>query len=102
MKKYQVEWIQEWCASNGWTDLFVERYHYWAFPPGAVIPQPIPLSVMDSIKQHKGLSFPERVLYGLCMGCSVLAVLITYWLRCPLPLVGAFTLSALGVAYLDD
>ena len=102
MKKYPKLWVEAWCESHGWTDLFIERYHYWAFPPGAVIPQPIPVKILEAIKKNKGLSPWERSFYGLCIGGTGLALLLSYWLQCPLPLVGAFTLSALSVAYLED
>lgn len=27
-----------WCDQRGWTDLFVNEGHFWAFPPSAVLP----------------------------------------------------------------
>ncbi len=54
MKHYSDEWIEEWCQENGWTDLFVERSNsYWAFPPGAVMPEPIPAQALRVIKAKK-------------------------------------------------
>ena len=53
MKHYCEEWVKDWCFENGWTDLYVERCHYWAFPPGAVMPEPIPPRVLRLIKAEK-------------------------------------------------
>lgn len=102
MKRYAKPWIQEWCQEQGWTDLFLERYRYWAFPPGAVLPQPIPLNVLQEIKLRQGLSPLERWCYSLATGITLASGLATYCLNSPLPLVLAFTACALVVAYLDD
>ena len=57
MKHYSDQWVEEWCQENGWTELFLERQdHYWAFPPGAVIPEPIPHQTLKIIKSKKGWS----------------------------------------------
>ncbi len=102
MKKYAYQWIQDWCDQHGWTDLFLERYHYWAFPPGAVLPQPIPGDVLQAIKQEKGLSPTERTWYGAGLAIATLASLCAYLWNTPMPLVLAFGLCALTVAYLED
>ena len=102
IKKYAHQWIQDWCNEHGWTDLFLERYSYWAFPPGAVMPQPIPGDVLHAIKQEKGLSPIERRWYGLGLGGAAVAIAITYAWNTPLPLALAFGLCALTVAYLED
>lgn len=102
MKKYAYQWVQDWCQENGWTDLFIERCHYWAFPPGGVMPQPIPLQVLQKIKREKGLSPTEKWGYGAGLAISILSIVMTYWSQCPLPIVFAFGFCALGVAYLDD
>lgn len=102
MKKYPKAWVQEWCDRNGWTELFVERYGYWAFPPGSVLPQPIPPTILESIRHTKGLSPRERSSYSLCWGCTVLAMGVSYGWNCPLPLVAAFIVSAIVVAYWEE
>lgn len=102
MKRYAYHWIQDWCLEHGWTDLFIERYCYWAFPPGAVMPQPIPNTVLQTIKRQKGLSPAEKVGYGLALATTGLAALVTYRSGCPFPLVIAFGVCALVLAYLDD
>jgi hypothetical protein len=102
IKKYAYPWVQDWCNQNGWTDLFIERYQYWAFPPGGVMPQPIPLQVLQAIKREKGLSPIERIWYASAIGISITAIASSYWLQCPLPVVAAFGFCALVVAYLDE
>ena len=102
MKKYAYQWVQDWCNEHGWTDLFLERYHYWAFPPGSVIPQPIPFDVLHAIKQEKGLSPTERRWYSLGVSMAALAGVASYCLNTPLPLVLAFSLCAFTIAYLDE
>lgn len=102
MKKYPKAWVQEWCDLNGWTELFVERYHYWAFPPGAVMPQPIPLKILESIRNAKGLPPSERSSYILCFVGTALAMGMSYGWDCPLPLVAAFSLTAIVVAYWEE
>jgi hypothetical protein len=101
-KKYAYNWVQAWCQDNGWTDLFVERYCYWAFPPGSVLPQPIPLPVLRSLKQKNGLSPTEKGWYSSSVLVSIMAILTSHWLQCPLPLVFAFGFCAIVMAYLDD
>ncbi len=102
MKHFQDAWIQEWCDSNGWTDLVRERYnHYWAFPPNAVMPEPIPGGVMRIIKQEKGLSSDEQVLIAIAISLSLVSAVLTYFLANPMPVVLAFAFDAITVAQLE-
>ena len=102
MKHYCDEWIKEWCHENGWTDLFVERNdNYWAFPPGAVMPEPIPPKVLRFIKAEKGLTFEERWLSISAVIGTIVAIVSTYLLKCPMPLVFAFAFDAVTVAQLE-
>lgn len=101
MKHYCEEWINEWCQNNGWTDLYVERYHYWAFPPGAVMPEPIPPQVLRAIKAEKGLSGEERWGSIAAVVVSLSAPILSYFLKSPMPLVLAFAFSAVTVALLE-
>lgn len=102
MKKYAYQWIQDWCQEHGWTDVFLERYRYWAFPPGAVMPEPIPYDVLHAIKREQGLSPLERYWYGGAIALSLVAGVTTYYFNNPMPLVLAFMLGAISVAYLED
>ncbi|AKG24662.1 hypothetical protein [Calothrix sp. 336/3] len=102
MKHYRHEWIEEWCQENGWTDLFEERSNnYWAFPPGAVMPEPIPYQVLRLIKSEKGMTCEERFWSIVAVMATMLGAFVTFWLKCPIPLVAAFALNAVTVAQLE-
>jgi hypothetical protein len=102
IKLCAYRWVKEWCDGNGWTDLFVERYHYWAFPPGAVMPTPVPLNVLQEIRAAKGWTPIEQLWAGIAISAACLASVGSYWLSSPLPLVMAFSVCAIAVAFLDD
>lgn len=101
MKHYHDEWIQEWCQENGWTDLFVERSLYWAFPPGAVMPEPIPVKVLKLIKEQKGLCQQERSWLILASVITGVALISSCLAHCPIPIVLAFAFNAVTVAQLE-
>jgi hypothetical protein len=101
MKHYCDEWINEWCQENGWTDLVIEGYHYWAFPPGAVIPEPIPPQVLRGIKSKKGLSTSERLWSTSAVIVTIMATIFSYFLKSPMPLVLAFAFAAVTVGLLE-
>lgn len=102
MRHFQDEWIQEWCENNGWTELFRERYNfYWAFPPGAVMPEPIPQKTLRSIKTEKGLSADEKIWLTVGVTASIAAALLTCLIASPMPIVLAFAFDAIVVAQLE-
>ncbi|MBO3457390.1 hypothetical protein G7B40_003720 [Aetokthonos hydrillicola Thurmond2011] len=102
MKHYRDEWIEEWCHENGWTELFIERCdNYWAFPPGGVIPEPIPPHVLRVIKSEKGLTVEERFWSLLAVMGTIVAIVSSYLFRCPMPLVFAFAFDAVTAAQLE-
>lgn len=101
MKHYSEEWIQEWCAEHGWTDLYIEGPHYWAFPPGAVIPEPIPPRVMQWIKNQKGLSIAEKRLLTVAALVTGGALLLSYLWHSPMPIVFAFAFGAITAGLLE-
>jgi hypothetical protein len=102
MKHFKQEWIEEWCVAHGWTDLYTERQgNYWAFPPGAVMPQPIPVSVLRSIKSLKGLSPMEQNLTRLSGTIAICACLLSWLWQSPLPMATAFAIVALITASLE-
>ena len=102
MNHFQDSWIQEWCDNNGWTDLFRERYnHYWAFPPNAVMPEPIPYKVLRIIKTEKGLSSSEQLWVSIATVFSAIAILLSCLLVNPMPVVLAFAFDAITVAQLE-
>ena len=43
MNKEQEKQIRKWCKDNNWTDLFLHENKFYAFPPHAVIPLPVPI-----------------------------------------------------------
>ena len=102
MKHFADEWVQEWCQNNGWTDLIVESKNtYWAFPPGAVMPEPIPPKVLRKIKTQKGLSGDEKMWAIVSVAGTALAAVVSYVMKCPMPMVGAFAFCAVTVAQLE-
>ena len=102
MNHFQDTWVQEWCDNNGWTDLFRERYNnYWAFPPNAVMPEPIPHKVLRIIKTEKGLSPSEQLWVSVATAISAIAILLSCLLVNPMPLVLAFAFDAITVAQLE-
>jgi len=74
---------------------------YWAFPPNAVMPEPIPSTTLRIIKAQKGLTPQESRLVSVAIALSVLTMGVSYWLNCPLPLLAAFAFAAFAVASLE-
>jgi hypothetical protein len=103
MNHYCDEWIEEWCEKNGWTDLFRERPNsYWAFPPFGVMPQPIPLQDLRIIKSQKGLSKEERLWTISAIVATVVAGLLCYFLKSPMPMFLAIAFDMVTVAQFED
>lgn len=102
MNHYCYNWIEDWCHENGWTDLFLrERREYWAFPPNAVMPLPIPTQVLQSIKSQRGFSPDERKWGIVATIASVVAAGLSGVLQSPMPLVAAFAFCAIIVARME-
>jgi len=102
MRHFCDDWIQEWCDANGWTDLFMERLnHYWAFPPGAVMPEPIPRRILRYIKQEKGLCLEEQAWLGAAIALSLLGALSSWCFKTPMPIVLAFAFGAVTAGRLE-
>ncbi|OLP18501.1 hypothetical protein BST81_10500 [Leptolyngbya sp. 'hensonii'] len=102
MSRYSYRWIEQWCQENGWTDLFLERRMYWAFPPGAVMPLPIPSEALERIKARNGLSLTEKSWSAAAIAISLTSLILTWVFQSPMPLVSAFAFSAIVVAQLDN
>ncbi len=99
---YSIEWIEAWCIENGWTDLFMERRgNYWAFPPGGVMPEPIPVHVLRVIKEQHGLTNDELFWSITAVVITILSVIYTFVFKSPMPLVFAFAFNAVTVAQLE-
>lgn len=102
MRHFADDWIKEWCDENGWTELVRERYnHYWAFPPGAVMPEPIPAQTLRSIKAKRGFCPEEKLWLAIAIFFSIIAIFLTFWLQSPMPIVFAFAFDAITVAGLE-
>lgn len=102
MKHFADEWVAEWCEKNGWTDLVVEpKNTYWAFPPGAVMPEPIPSKALKMIKAQKGFSCEEKMWAIASVVGTALAAIVSFVMKCPMPMVGAFAFCAVTVAQLE-
>lgn len=102
MNKYCYQWIENWCQENGWTDLFVERRDYWAFPPGAVMPLPIPQDALNRLKSQYGMTPQERIWCGAAWLTGIAGIAMSFVLKSPMPLVTAFASCAVIVALLED
>jgi len=102
MKHFSDEWINQWCQDNGWTDLVVDRQNtYWAFPPGAVMPEPIPNRELKVIKDRKGLSRQERMWAIAAVIFTITATIASGVMKCPIPIVLAFAFCAVTVGQFD-
>jgi hypothetical protein len=103
MNHYCEQWIADWCLENGWTDWFAgDERRYWAFPPHAVMPTPLPATVLQAIKAKEGMSPDERVWVGGGLVSLVVGGLLTYVLGSPLPALAAFGFCAGMVAHLEE
>lgn len=102
MRHFTDDWIKEWCEDNGWTDWFMERLnHYWAFPPGAVMPEPIPREVMYIIKMEKGFCSEEKRWIYMALVLTALSIVFTVCTRSPMPLVLAFAFDTVASLRLE-
>lgn len=102
MNHYALQWIEDWCHDNGWTDLFQECSLYWAFPPNAVMPVPIPTDVLRSIKAEKGLCREEQIWCLAAVSSAIAAAVGTYCFASPLPLLLAFAFCAIVVGRMEE
>lgn len=102
MNHYCEQWIADWCLENGWSDWFRDRSRYWAFPPNAVMPVPIPQQVLRAIKAEKGLSADERFWCILATAVFLVSLVLSFALAAPIPLVAGFAFCAIVVGTLED
>ena len=102
MNHYCEQWISDWCQDNGWTDWFKERSSYWAFPPNAVMPVPIPTQVLRAIKAERGLTVSERLWSLSAVISTIVAAASGYFCESPMPIVLAFGFCAIVVARMED
>jgi hypothetical protein len=100
MPKSLTGYVVGWCQEHGWTDLFIEHYQYWAFPPGAVMPLPVPTDVFQDFQNHRPQGATS--FYTLILLLSGVAAIGSWLQRSPMPLVFAFCISAMAVGLLDE
>ena len=94
--------LNQWCCDNGWTDLFVERYQFWAFPPGSVLPLPVPSTVLEDIHARHYHAWKYPVGYSAVITGSAFALLCSLLMHSPMPAIVAFACSAIAIGILDD
>jgi hypothetical protein len=102
MSRAFYQYLQQWCQEHDWTDLFVEQCQFWAFPPGSVIPVPIPTYALEGFYRKRKISIPSRLLNVAAIGVSLCAVIITVLTHSPIPLLSAFGFCAIAVALLEE
>ena len=99
---YCEHWIADWCHDHGWTDYFRESTSYWAFPPQAVMPCPLPEPALKSIKAENGLSSHEKRWFSLALLSLVSGTALSFAINQPLPLILGFAFCAIVVGQMDD
>jgi hypothetical protein len=99
--KYSYKSALAWCQENGWTDLFVEQYQYWAFPPGGVMPLPLPSQALHLIELPTVTSPQQRCLQTLSLAIALVATGMSCWFQSLMPLLVGFSACALLIAAQD-
>lgn len=99
--KYSYKAALMWCQEHGWTDLFIEQYQYWAFPPGGVMPLPLPSQALQPIELPTVTTPQQRFLQLLALAVAFAATGISCWFQSPMPLVVGFGACALLIAAQD-
>jgi hypothetical protein len=94
--------IHQWCQAHDWTDLFFEQAQFWAFPPGSVMPMPIPARALEGFAANHEMPLKTRLLNGTCLGTALGASILTVLTLSPLPLLLAFGCCTVTVALLDE
>ena len=102
MNHYCEQWIADWCEENGWTDWFQEQSSYWAFPPQAVMPTPIPVQVLKTIKAQEGLSLDEKQWCILAIVSLLCGLAVSFATAEPIAGLVGFAVCAAIVGRLDD
>lgn len=77
---------------------FIEQYQYWAFPPGGVMPLPLPTEGLQFIELPVALSAQQRRLQILALAIALITMGLSGWLQSLFPLVIGFSCCALLMA----
>lgn len=96
--KYSYTSALAWCQEHGWTDLFVEQYQYWAFPPGGVMPLPLPSQALQLIELPTAISPQQRRLQWLALAIALVTTGLSCWYQSLMPLLVGFSTCALLIA----
>jgi hypothetical protein len=102
MPKVLHQYIQQWCQENGWTDLFVEQRQFWAFPPNAVLPVPVPTHALEGFYAEREMTPQVGLINLFSIGAALGAVFLTEFTQSPIPLLAAFGCCAIAVALLEE
>lgn len=93
MNKQQEEQVRQWCKDNNWTDLFIHENKFYAFPPHAVIPLPVPIEKSKSkheFRQYNHLLYLAITIDSFIC-CQMLSRFIFLpWLSCKVTLSAIF------------
>ncbi len=95
--KYSLEVARAWCQENGWSDLFIEQYRLWAFPPGGVMPLPLPECALQEISFDEALTPRQVFSQALVFVAAVGSILTSFATHSPVVLVVGFAACALAV-----
>lgn len=91
--------IKKWCENSGWTDSFVQKGQFYAFPPGAVIPLPVPTAAIESAKKVREIQVRHFKQLLLVLMPSLAVIVLTYICSFPLwlSLIQVILLSVIGI-----
>lgn len=95
--KYSLDVARAWCQENGWSDLFIEQYRLWAFPPGGVMPLPLPECALEEITFNPELGPREILSQALVFTAAVGSILTSFATHSPVVLVVGFAACAIAV-----
>jgi hypothetical protein len=102
MPKVLHHYMQQWCQEHGWTDLFVEQRQFWAFPPGSVLPTPVPTHALEEFYAEREMTPQVGLLNLSSIGATLGAVFLTVLTLSPIPLLVAFGCCIVTVALLEE
>ncbi len=102
MNHYCEQWIADWCLEHGWTDYFRESTTYWAFPPQAVMPTPIPETDLKILRVEKGLSLCDKQWFAIALASLISGIALSFAIDQPLPFIFGFVFCAIVVGQMDD
>lgn len=82
--------------------MFIEQRQFWAFPPGSVLPVPVPTHAIEGFYSTREMLPQVGLLNLFSVGVTLGAVLLTVVTLSPVPLLLAFGCCAIAVAILEE